>query len=134
VRTEDCAVNDDDRFYQSWRSRDFPDPRLDISTDPAVVKVLRESLERDAVRDGDPVRAELAREILAGRMRASDVLSYSVYAEVVADGVTEYIGWVDGLSEAERAEHEGAAAEHVAGLRRDELAGPSPSPSPDSRS
>lgn len=102
------------------QDRTYPDPRFDVSTDPAVVRVLREILERDAVGDGHEIRAEVAREILAGRMRASEVLSVSVYADTVAEGLHEYVEWRDGLSDVERAEREQAAEEYLAAVRAEE--------------
>jgi hypothetical protein len=92
-------------------------PPIDVAPDPAVAEVLREVIRQDAVRTDQPERAEGAREILSGRVRASDVPCYAAYAKVLSTGLDAYVAWRDELPEAERTQHERSALDYVASVR-----------------
>jgi len=105
-------------------SRDaYVDPYLDISADPAVVKLLRDALQDCAEHGDDPVRAELAREILAGRMRASEIMSVPAYREALTSGLEEFLRSQDSLTEAERLEQERQAHRQLDAIRSEVMSG-----------
>jgi hypothetical protein len=94
-----------------------PDPNLDVTTDPALAKVLREEIRRVAESEDDLIRAEIAREILEGRMRASEIARYSFYAESLAAGLDEFLRWRERLSASEYAEYEQWAEAYMENVR-----------------
>jgi hypothetical protein len=98
----------------------YSDPDLDIATDPAMAKLLHEELRRAAsAKDEDSLRAEIAREILEGRMRASEVGQWSFYREALLTAVDDFLRWRDSVSDSEYAEYERRASEYVESVRRE---------------
>lgn len=64
-----------------------------MTGDPRLVKAVRESLERIRAGYAGPVMAEMARDLIEGRISLRDVSRTSVYSEGLIEGVQAYKKW-----------------------------------------
>ncbi|MEU0882026.1 hypothetical protein ABZ345_25715 [Lentzea sp. NPDC005914] len=90
---------------------------------PGLDRRQRQLLQQLAANDKSPALAEMAKELLAGRMKPADVLTSRAYDEVLGPGAEAFTSWYATTSEEEKE----AAAEHgraeLVQLASDELAG-----------
>jgi hypothetical protein len=70
--------------------------------DPVEQRLLREGLEEQAKDDSDPLARDMARDVLAGNITLYQAIESSVYGELFAQRVQEYVTWWNELSESER--------------------------------
>lgn len=77
-------------------------PLLRYLRDPVEQRLLREGLEEQAKDDSDPLARDMARDVLAGNITLYQAIESSVYGELFAQRVQEYVTWWNELSESER--------------------------------
>jgi hypothetical protein len=77
---------------------------IDVAREPSVARAILDDLRRTAESDPDPVRRELAREVVEGRLTARQVASYAAYGEVLAARLDDVVARWNTLSESEREE------------------------------
>lgn len=83
------------------------DPRQPrFSADPTDDAVRRKLLQKLSVNSKNPALAEMARELLAGRISPREVMTSSSYASVLEPGVAQFQQWYGSLSDKQRAEQE----------------------------
>ncbi|BCY11615.1 hypothetical protein [Actinoplanes sp. L3-i22] len=63
-----------------------------------VVREVKEALARMTGGAAGPSMAEMARDLLAGRIRLRDLATSSVYADPMAEGVERYLRWAAELT------------------------------------
>ena len=73
-----------------------------FSDDPTQHRARKELLTKLAANTRDPGVAELARELLAGNVTPSRIVSSQLYADVLEGKTEAFTAWYDGLSEDER--------------------------------
>lgn len=79
------------------------DRDLDAMTgDPRLSRVAKESLERLRAGVAGPEMAEMARELLDGRIKLRSLADNSVYGHVLLEGVEKYRRWESDLNQEER--------------------------------
>lgn len=77
-------------------------PLLRHMRDPVLDRLLRKSLEEQAAKDPDPLRRDMARDVLSGAITIQQAAGSNVYGELFARQADELAGWWDSLSEADR--------------------------------
>jgi hypothetical protein len=77
-------------------------PLLRYLRDPVEQRLLREGLEEQAKDDSDPLARDMARDVLAGNTTLYQAIESSVYGELFAQRVQEYVTWWNELPESER--------------------------------
>jgi hypothetical protein len=77
-------------------------PLLPNLRDPALERMLRESLAEQARDDSDPLARDMARDVLAGNVTLYQAAASGVYGEVFAQRAEAHTNWWDGLSEEDR--------------------------------
>lgn len=83
------------------------DPRQPrFSADPTNDAVRRKLLQKLSSNSKNPALAEMARELLAGRITPREVMTSSSYAAALEPGVAQFQEWYGGLSDEQRAEQE----------------------------
>lgn len=90
---------------------------------PGLDRHQRQLLTRIAANDQSPVLAELARELLAGRMTPADVLTTRAYDEALGPGAEALTSWCATTSEEDRAAAAAQGRAELVRLTEDELAG-----------
>lgn len=105
---------------------------------PGLDRHRRQLLTRLAADDQNPVLAEMARELLAGRMTPVDVLTTRAYDEALAPGAEALTSWYASTSEEDREAAASSGRAELVRLTEDELAGvpvaqvvPEPEPEPE---
>ncbi|MDX8033279.1 hypothetical protein SK803_23930 [Lentzea sp. BCCO 10_0856] len=89
-----------------------------FSADPTNDAVRRKLLQKLSINSKSPALAEMARELLAGRITPREVMTSSSYASALEPGVAQFQEWYGGLSDEQRAEQEElgrAALDRLAG-------------------
>lgn len=83
------------------------DPRQPrFSADPTNDAVRRNLLQKLSINGKNPALAEMARELLAGRITPREVMTSSSYASALEPGVAQFQEWYGGLPDEQRAEQE----------------------------
>lgn len=83
------------------------DPRQPrFSADPTDDAVRRKLLQKLSTNSKNPALAEMARELLAGRLTPRQVMTSSSYAPALEPGVVQFKQWYGSLSDKQRAEQE----------------------------
>lgn len=83
------------------------DPRQPrFSADPTDDAVRRKLLQKLSTNSKNPALAEMARELLAGRLTPRQVMTSSSYASALEPGVAQFKQWYGNLSDKQRAEQE----------------------------
>lgn len=77
-----------------------------FSADPTDDAVRRKLLQKLSVNTKNPALAEMARELLAGRITPRQVMTSSSYASALEPGVAQFKQWYGGLSDKQRGEQE----------------------------
>ena len=70
--------------------------------DRRIARVVKESLEGLRSGHAGPEMAEMARDLLTGRIRMRDVTRSPAYAEALMGGLERYKQWEAGLTAEER--------------------------------
>ncbi|MEU4156466.1 hypothetical protein [Actinoplanes sp. NPDC026670] len=70
-----------------------------MAGDPRLVKAVRDSLERLRAGRAGPVMAEMARDLIEGRINLRDVGGSSVYSQGLIEGVQAYKKWESELDD-----------------------------------
>jgi hypothetical protein len=82
-----------------------------MSGNPRIARALRDSLEKMSGGAAGPVMAELARDLLAGRISLRTIGNSSAYADYFRDAAAKYAEWENSLTREEREELRERAAE-----------------------
>jgi hypothetical protein len=83
------------------------DPRQPrFSADRTNDAVRRKLLQKLSINGKNPALAEMARELLAGRISPREVMTSSSYASALEPGVAQFQQWYGRLSDEQRAEQE----------------------------
>ncbi len=69
-----------------------------MTSRPRIVRAVKESLRRMANGDAGPAMAEMARDLLTGRIRLHDLAATSVYSGPMLDGIERYQRWESELT------------------------------------
>lgn len=72
---------------------------------PAYARVLEESLKRLAEGVGGQALAEMARDVLDGRVGLRRAVADGYYAAALTERMFEFTDWYAGLSDEEREQH-----------------------------
>lgn len=96
------------------------DPFGGMAVSQGEAAVLRRQLELLAGQDRDPRIAEMARDVLAGKVDLRGALLGERYREAVDAGMAAFSAWYRDLDEDERAEQRRLAEEYMAEARRED--------------
>ncbi|HCT75523.1 MAG TPA: hypothetical protein DGG94_19395 [Micromonosporaceae bacterium] len=91
-------------------------PLLRHMRDPVLDRFLRKSLEEQAANDPDPLRRDMARDVLSGAITLQQAANSNVYGELFARQADELADWWDSLSEKDRDRLYAEAVEAIADL------------------
>ncbi len=89
---------------------------IDVTRDPGMARAVRLMLEEVVREDADPIRQEIAREVLGGRMRMSEICSYGAYREALEEGMDDLVARHDSLSARELDERAAEGLRHLAAI------------------
>ncbi|MER5947729.1 hypothetical protein ABT127_16875 [Streptomyces sp. NPDC001904] len=93
---------------------------LDIARDPALARLLRKQLETLAKGNSGEILAEMASEVLAGRIGLREAVRVTAYDEALTSAAGKFQeGW-DSMTELERSEAEKEGA-RVLRLQQEEI-------------
>ena len=84
-----------------------------MSGSPALARHLKQSLHRLAAGAGGPRLAEVAREVLDGRMALRDMAKSSVYTDYFTEAIAGFRRWQAELAPDEREQHLSEIQRHL---------------------
>jgi hypothetical protein len=93
---------------------------LEHNTVPTVERLLRRALQEQADGDPDPLRRDMARDVLSGAVTLYQAANSSVYGELFAARADELAQWWEELSEADRDELYAQAEQAIADTGEDD--------------
>jgi hypothetical protein len=90
---------------------------IDVTRDPGLTRAIGLMLREITQTSTDPIAKEIAQEVLGGRLRMSEILSYGAYRDALGAHVDEVVQRWDALSGNEFEQRLAEGREYLAGLR-----------------